>query len=210
MTTQEILTLARKKLLEEGSEIVDDATLLIYANLSQDDIKKRTFVNSQIKSETISFTSGVGTLPSDFGTIYGEPMNSSDTLFPNLSISNFAKQTLPNSVTIEGGSIKVYPTTTSSLNIKYYPTYTTLTSTVNSSLDTFFHELIVYGILQRAFEDLQDESLAAFYEAKYEKMLKDKIAIQSNYEEDSQKGGALFSYQSLVSGNSINNDVDGF
>ncbi len=205
LTTNQITTLARKKILEATTDVVDDATILIYANLTQQDIWKRAFPNSQILSATISFTSGVGTLPARFGTLYGDAKRNTADYFPELSIEDFNKQTLPQSVTIEGGTIKVYPTTISSLDIKYYPTFADMTSAVNPSIDGYFHECIIYGILYRAFEDLQDEALSEFYSAKYEKLLGQKISTQSNYEEGNQRAGQMFSEQSLIGGLSSEN-----
>lgn len=200
LTTSQILTLARNKLIESNTDILSDATLLIYANLTQQDIFKRAFPNSQILSATITFTSGVGTLPTYFGTLYGDALRGERDYFPELSIEDFKKQTLPQAVTIEGGTIKVYPTTTASLDIKYYPTFPELTSVVNPTIDSYFHECIVYGIIYRALEDLQDEALAQFYRTKYENELNQKIAVQSNYEENNTRSSQLFSEQSLIGG----------
>ncbi len=201
MTTNEILTLVRKKILETSQEIVSDETLLIYANLVQEDIIKRAFPNNQIQSATVNFTSGVGSLPTYFGTLYGDP-EYSNSFYPELSIDDFLKETLPQAVTIEGGTIKVLPSTTSTLNIKYYRTYPTITLSVNPSFDSFFHEPIVYGILTRAEEDLQDQELADYYGKKYEDMLNRKIATQSNYEEGNQRAGQMFAEQQLITDNS--------
>ncbi len=150
---------------------------------------------------TVTFTNGVGALPSQFGTLYGDAFKTLGDYFPELSIDDFQKQTQGQAVTIEGNTIKVYPTTTASLVIKYYPTFPDLTSAVNPTMNSYFHEPIIYGILARAHEDLQDESLAKFYNDKYEAMLAQRIANQSMYEEGNQRGGQLFTEQSLISDN---------
>jgi hypothetical protein len=200
MTTNTITQLARAKLLETTSELISDATILIYANLAQQDIYKRAFPNDQILSATVTFTNGVGTLPTRFGTLYGDPVDSSGAnFFPELSIDDFNKETLAQAVTIEGATIKVYPTTTASLTVKYYPTFADITSASNPTINSYFHELIIYGILFRAYEDLQDESLAKYYKDKYETDLEQKIAIQSNYEEGNQRSAQMFSAQTLIS-----------
>lgn len=201
LTTTQILTLARAKMLEATSDILSDVTLLIYANLTYDDIVKRTFTSDQIKTATVSFTNGIGTLPTDFGTMYADGYDTDGRAFPELSIQDFAIRSLPNSVTIEGGVLKVYPTTTPTLTIRYYPSYAALTTSVNPTFNPYFNEAIIYGILARAYEDLQDEQLADRYQAKYEDMLEKKIGKQSNYEEDNQRGGQMFVEQQLV-GNS--------
>lgn len=198
LTTTQITNLARIKLLESTSEIVSDDTILIYANLTYQDLIKRIFTNNKILTATVNFTNGVGSLPTLFGTLYGSAQNSGNQTFEEVTIEDFDNNSLPYMVTIEGGQIKAYPTTTPSLTIKYYPTFAPLTSGSNPSIDEYFHECIVYGILERAFEDLQDESLSSFYRSKYESMVTSKTGIQSNYEEGNQKGGQMFTYQQLI------------
>jgi len=198
LTTINILNLARAKLLESTTEIISDETILIYANLSYQDIIKRVFTNDKILSATVTFTNGVGTLPALFGTLYGSAQDTGTQTFEEVSIEDFDNKIAERMVTIEGGTIKAYPTTTTSLAIKYYPVFATLTSGVNPSINEYFHECIVYGILDRAFEDLQDASLSAYYHAKYEGMINQKTAIQSNYEENNVKGGTMFNYQQLI------------
>lgn len=202
LTTAQIITLARAKLLEQTDEIISDDTLLIYANLANQDVSKRVFTNDKILSATISFTNGVGTLPALFGTLYGSAQNTGGSTFEEVSIEDFDNKTLAQMVTIEGGTIKAYPTTTSSLSIKYYPKFDalTITPTTTPNVNEYFHELIVYGILQRAFEDLQDEELATIYANKYEKELTKKISTQSNYEEGNQRGGQMFNHVPLLGG----------
>lgn len=198
MQTSQILQLVRAKILESTNEIVEDSTLLIYANLAKEDIVKRAFPNSQIKSATITFTSGVGTLPTDFGTLYGDAFKELNNYFPELSIEDFQKQTASQAVTIEAGTIKVYPTETATLTIKYYPTYPDISLSVNPTIDSYFHEPIIYGVLARVYEDLQDPELANMNAVKYENMLNQKIANQSNFEEGNQRAGQMFSEQNLI------------
>jgi hypothetical protein len=200
MTSSQILQLVRAKILESTTDIITDDTLYLYANLTKEDIIKRAFPNNQITSATITFTSGVGTLPTNFGTLYGDAFKNIGNYFPELSIDDFQKQTLTQSVTIEGGTIKVYPTETASLTIKYYPTYPDISASVSPTFDAYFHEPIVYGVLARAYEDLQDPELASLNATKYENMLNQKIANQSNYEEGNQRGGQMFSEQDLLNG----------
>lgn len=184
--------------METSSDIITDATLLIYANWTQQDIYKRAFPNSKIKSTTINFTNGVGTLPSDFGTLYGDAFKELNNYFPELSIEDFQKQTISQGVTIENETIKVFPTTTASLTIKYYPTIPEITASVDTALDTYFQEPLIYGVLSRIYEDLQDENLSNFYSIKYENMINQKIAVQSSYEEGNQRGGQMFNEQNLL------------
>lgn len=202
LTVTQIISLSRAKLLEQTTEVISDETLLVYANLAQQDIIKRTFTNDKILSATVSFTSGVGALPATFGTLYGSAQDSHGNIFEEVSIEDFDNRTLDRMITVEGGTFKCYPTTTTSLNVKYYPETTTLTQGSTPSVNDYFHECIVYGVLMRAFEDLQDESLSAYYAGKYEAMLNARSSSQSNYEEGNQRGGQMFTYQNLIGGGS--------
>jgi len=210
LTTNQITALARKKILEATNEVVDDATILIYANLTQDDIIKRAFPNDAIATAAITFTNGVGTLPTDFGTLYGDAYRNTSDFFPELSIEDFNRKNLSQSVTIESGTIKVYPTTVGSLSVKYYKTFPALTSAVNPSFNSYFHELIIYGILARAYEDLQDQDLASLNDGIFEKKLSQKIATQSQYEEGNQRAGQMFNAQDLLGGGLSKSDPNYF
>ena len=198
MTTNQILQLARNKLLETTTEILTDETLLIYANLSQDDIAKKTFTNDKITSATVAFSSGVGSLPATFGTLYGDAFDVDNNFYPEATIEDFKKEIQERMVTIEGGQIKVFPTTISSLTIKFWPVFATMTSVVPPSVNTYFHEMIVYGILYRAFEDLQDWELSKFFREKYDSELNQKIQVLSEYEEGNSRSSEFFSYQQLI------------
>lgn len=198
MTLSQILQLARAKLLETTPDIISDETILIYANQANIDLKKRVFTNDKILSATVSFTNGVGTLPATFGTLYGSAQDSSNNVFEEVSIEDFDNKTLDRMITVEGGQFKIYPTDTASVNVKYYPTFETLTSGSTPSINEYFHECLVYGILERAFEDLQDAELSAYYKSKYESEVNRRMAAQSNFEEGNQRGGQMFSYQRLI------------
>lgn len=198
LTTIQILSLARTKLLESTTEIISDENILIYANLTYQDLIKRIFTNDKILSATVIFTNGVGTIPSLFGTLYGSAQDTGGNTFEEVTIEDFDNKISSSMITVEGGTFKVYPTTTTSLSIKYYPTFAALTAGSNPSINEYFHECIVYGILERAFEDLQDESLSGYYKQKYEGEVAKRTAVQSNYEEGNQKGSVMFSYQQLI------------
>jgi len=208
LTIIQIFSLARAKLLEATTEIISDETLLIYANLAQQDIIKRTFTADKIQSQTMTFTSGTVAVPATFGTLYGSAQDSSNNVFEEVSIEDFDNKTLDRMITVEGGYFKVYPTETTSLAIKFYPAATTLTTGSTPSVNEYFHECIVYGILERAFEDLQDESLSAYYAGKYEAKLTKQMANQSNYEEGNQRGGQLFTHQNLIGGNTASGSAN--
>lgn len=198
LTTLQILSLARTKLLESTTEIISDENILIYANLTYQDLIKRIFTNDKILSATLTFTSGSVATPTLFGTLYGSAQDSGGNIFEEVNIEDFDNKVADRMITIESGTIKVYPTTTASLSIKYYPTFAELTAGSNPSINEYFHECIVYGILERAFEDLQDESLSQYYKQKYEGEVAKRTAVQSNYEENNQRGSVMFSWQNLI------------
>lgn len=200
LTTNEVTSAIRRKLLEETTDLVTDATVLLNVNLAYDDLKIRTFTADQIQTATITFSSGEASVPLDFGTLYGDAYatTTDKTPFPEKSIADFDKDTTINGVTIEGGKIKVAPTDTTSLIIKYYPSYDALSTSQNPEINEYFHELLIYGALSRIHEDLQDEVLSKYYDDKYEALLKKKTDSMSNYEEANDRGGEMFSYQQLI------------
>ena len=207
MTTQQIIDLSRLKLLETGSDLITDTTILLYANLAYKDIIKKAFPNNSISEGTVTFTSGVGSLPANFGTLYTDAYDTQGNIFPEVSISDFIRRlgNSENAVCIEGGNIKVSPADTASLTIKYYPTYETLAISVNPTIDEYLHEPIIYGVLYRAFEDLQDPELSKYYKNEYKSMLEDALSSLSNYEEDAQRGGTMFNGIQIISDGTANN-----
>lgn len=200
MTTNQILTLARAKLLEAGSEIFPDATLLIYLNLDYEDMYKRLFTNDSILTGTATFTAGSYTLASTVGTLYGAAFDAGNTRFEEVSIEDFDARTLSHMITIQGGAMKVYPTNTASLTFKYFPKPIPLTVSDNPTINSYFHEPLVYGTISRAHEDLQDEELATFYMNKREDMIKERLGHNSVYEETNQRGAQMFGQQDLLGG----------
>ena len=209
MTTNQIIQAVRNKVLEATTEVLSDSSLLLYINLVYQDVYKRIFPASQVLSATINFTNGVGTLPTNFGTLYGDAVEGTSNYFPELSIDDFNKQTLSQAVTIEGGTMKVYPTTIGSLSIKYYPSFPELSTAVNPTIDSYFHLPIVYGATSMEFEDLRDEELSKYYNDKYEVELQKRIEVQSNYEEGNQRAGQMFTEQNLI-GDSLSDSHNRF
>jgi len=196
MIVSKILQLARKKLLEETTEVISDEVLLDYANLVNIDLVKRVFTNDKIQSATVVLPTG--TLPTDFGTLYGEAEDSNGNKYEEITIEDFDNDTNPNAITIENGILKCTNDLLTSIDIKYYPKFTTLTTGVSPDVNEYFHECMIYGVLERAFEDLQDEELSAYYKSKYETMVAQRSSIQSNYEESNQRGSQFFTYQRLI------------
>lgn len=200
MTTNQITQAARRKLLETTTEIISDTTILLYANLAYQDVWKRAFPNTDVDSATVTFTSGVGSLPATFGTMYGPGFDTYGNSFEEVSIEDFDRVALSRMVTIEDGEIKVYPTDTASLTIKFWPEPEELTSTQNPTINSYLHEPIIYGILARAYEDLQDHELAQFNATKFETDLNNRLERQSIYEETNQRGAQMFVPQTLIGG----------
>jgi hypothetical protein len=193
-----MLNLSRAKLLETTPEIISDESMIIYMNLVNMDLNKRIFTNDKILSTTISFTGGVGTLPLTFGTLYGSAQDSGGSVFEEVSIEDFDNKILSNMITIEGGVIKCFPTTTTSLAIKFYPIFDTLTPGSTPAINEYFHECLIYGLLERCYEELQDQELSSFYHSKYESMISQKASSQSNYEEANARGGSMFTWTKII------------
>lgn len=207
MTTTQLITLVRAKILEAEDNIVTDATLLIYANWSYKDIIKKVFPNSAIKSATVNFVNGVGSLPADFGTLYTDAVDTNLNVYPELSISDFARNgNLGNGLAVEGGTLKVSPLSVASLPIKYYPTFAALSASSDPAFNEYFEEPILYGMMYRAYEDLQDVELSKEFKQKYDDMIKERISVLSNYEEDAQRGGVMFNGLSIIGNNGPSND----
>jgi len=198
MTTNSIIAIARRKLLEVTTDVLPVDIMLIFANQAYQDVYKRTFAMGDVTTATVAMTAGVGTLPTTFGTLYGDATDSSGNFYPEVPIEDFHREQLGNMVTVEGGELKVFPTDVASLTIHMWPKPPALTTTQDPTIDEFFHELIIYGILWRAHEDLQDEELATFYRQKFNNELAEKTSAQSVYEETNQRGAVMFNYQRLV------------
>jgi len=198
MTTLEILKLAKRKLLEVTTDVLPDDVMLIFTNQSYMDVYKRVFPMSDVSTLSLTLTGGSVSLPATFGTLYGDATDADGNFYVEVPIEDFYREQTERMVTIEGGTLKVYPTTTTGLTVRYWQKPEALTSVVDPSIDEFFHEVIVYGILWRAHEDLQDEELSTFYKQKFEQMITEKANVQSNYEENNQRGAVMFNYQSLI------------
>jgi hypothetical protein len=202
MTSQNIANSVRRKILETGTEVISDATLYEYINLAYQDVYKRIYPNSAITTATVSCVAGVCTLPTDFGTLYGEAYDTSNNSYEEVSIADFKRGEFDRAITVENATLKVSSVTVASLSIKYYPKPVALTSIVDPTIDDFFQEAIVYGATYRCHEDLQDETLSQFYRALFKQELQDRLEAQSVYEETNQRGGAFFAEQRLISDDS--------
>lgn len=193
LSTNSILAATRRKLLEEGTDLVSDETLLMNVNLAYDELKIKTFTNDQIEKATISFVDGVGTLPANFGTAYGPGYKTATdrTPFNEKNIADFDRDLYDEAFTIEGGQIKVHPATTTQLIIKFWPKYDPLTATQDPELNEYLHEIIIYGAMWRILEDLQNEARSEYYREKTKELIKEKSNDLSNYQEENLEGVML-------------------
>jgi hypothetical protein len=200
MTTNEIILAARRKMLEETTDLISDESALLYANQSYLDLQKRTFTNDQLLTANVTLTDGSGSLPLDFGTLYSDALDVSGNVFAEMNLADFDRAKIDgvNAVAISGSDLLVSPITTNLLTIRYYPIYDELSVAQNPEINAYLHECLIYGVLYRAYEDLQDEELADFYKKKYEAMVLEKTSHISNYEEANQRGGQLFNGISIL------------
>jgi hypothetical protein len=198
MTTNEITAAARRKVLETTTEIVSDSTVLLYANQAYIEVYKRAYSANQVESSTVTCTDGVCTLPADYGRMYSKALDTDENEYEEVSIANFHQEELDYVYTIENGQLLVDNEDITSLTVRYYPQPAELTDSVDPTIDPYYHEPIVYGTVWRIYEDLQDEELSQFYKEKFESDLNQRVALQSSYEENNQRGGEMFSYQRLI------------
>lgn len=198
MTTNEIIATARRKVLEETEEIISDDAALLYANQSYIEVYKRVFTNNKIESESVACSAGVCTLPATYGRMYSRAKDQDNNEYEEVSIADFNREdNIGLNYTIEEGELKVNSDTVTTLTVWFYAEPEELAADSNPSIDVYFHEVIMYGVVWRMHEDLQDEELANYYQTKFEEELTRRMGAQSTYEETNVRGGELFSHQSF-------------
>lgn len=198
MTTAQIIAAARRKVLEDTEEIISDVTALLYANQAYIEVYKRVFTNNKIESESCACAAGVCTLPATYGRMYSRAKDQDNNEYEEVSIADFNREdNFGLNYTIEDGTLKVNSDSVTTLTVWFYAEPEELTDSVDPSIDPYFHELIVYGIVWRMHEDLQDEELANYYQTKFDELLQQRAGAQSTYEETNVRGGELFSHQSF-------------
>lgn len=202
LTTTQIQSAIRRKILEESTELVTDATVLLNANLAYDDIKIRSFTNDQIQKSTLSISGGVATLPANFGTLYGPGYVSAtdQTPYPEKTLMELDRNPLEPGIAVdyENSQFIITPDTITSLIIRFFPQYDALSATQNPELNSYLHELIIYGAMWRIHEDLQNEELSEYYRGKYEEELEKKTGALSNYQEDNMGGNSMFNGINII------------
>lgn len=199
MTTNEIIATARRKVLETTDEIVSADAALLYANQAYIEVYKQVVTGNKVTSQTIVCTDGVCTIPATYGRMYTNAIDQNGREFVEVSIADFYNDDLSGyRYTVENGAIKVSETDVTTLVVRFYAKPETLSDSVNPTIDEYFHEVLVYGVVWRMHEDLQDEELATYYQNKFGDELKRRMSNQSNYEESNQKGGQMFTDQRLI------------
>lgn len=198
MTTNEITAAIRRKVLETTDEVVTNETVLLNANLAYTEVYKRVVTANKIVSTSIVCSNGTCTLPSNYGRSYSNAYDADGNEFPEVSVADYYSGDFDYAYTVQAGAIKVSRTDITALTIYYYAQPETLTTTQDPTIDSYFHEVVVYGAVARIHEDLQDEELAEQYYTRAENELVRRMAHQSNYEESNQKGGVMFKEQTLI------------
>lgn len=198
MRTVDILKLSRKKLLENTQEIFSDDDLILYGNLTKDELAKRYLGNRGIKKATLSFSGGEVTRPTDWngGYFANSTGQKGGTEYKFVNITDFYADKYPNMIVEEDGKLKTN-TNASQLTVWYYKKLSDLAITPTqvdppSELDDFLHELIIYGIVWRGFEDAQDFELSKYFKDKFEAEYTIRTSHLSELEEAPMESGEMF------------------
>ena len=199
MTTNEIIATVRRKILETGEDLITDDVLLQYANAEYRSIRRKLKMSADVIKADITCSNGICTLPTDYGAMYSFAVDSSNNVYVEYPIADYALGDFDRGMTVQNGSLTVSDTDITTLTIRYYPSAVVLSAVQDPEIDELFHESIMYGTVSRAQEDLQDEILATFYRTKADAEFKDKSETQSTYEETNQRGGTMFETQQLIS-----------
>ena len=194
MTTQQIIIDTRKRLLEVGIGIFTDDELIGWANLVLTKLSGEILEQTRIKKTTLSFTSGIAVLPTDFLSFYFAKD------YDWTTIEDFENEITDKMLCRIGSEIYVKPTNTTSLGFYYYKKpliLNILTPTVEPEVDQLLHEAIVLGTMVRAFEAMQEIELSNAYSVKYALLVNEEKQVVSILEER-YKGKPLFNYQQLI------------
>jgi len=190
LETKEIIKRARAKILELTDEVITAESVLQYANLSYDEIQIRVRSNSMLTSVLIPISGSVGTLPDLFGTFYGSPKDNNGNIIRVVPLQNVIRAASSERVCSRMGQEVKLPTDSqiSSLEVVYYAKYDALTVANSPETDETFDEPMIYGIVYRALEDLQDPELSTYYKGLYDNMILDRASFLSSYEENATEG----------------------
>ena len=203
LKTSQILEQARKIILEESDEIISDADLLLFANLTKDDIGVRVPVREFLSTAAISLVNGIGDLPTDWAAWYkGRDSNTigTGTKFDWYKPDQFFDQNFDNGVTILNNKLNVYPNTTATMYAIYYKTLADMTNAGDEvpAVPSYLAELIIWGTVSRALRILQEEDRSEYYANLYENELSKKSSGLSQQQESGQQDGQLFEDIQLI------------
>lgn len=198
MRTVDIIKLARKKLLESTTEIFSDDDLVLYANITKDELAKRYLGNRLIKKTTLSFSGGEVTRPTDWNGHYfcNDTGAKNGNRYDMVNISDYYADKYPYMIVEEDGKIK-NNTGANTLYEWYYKKLSDMAvggTPVDppAELDDLLHELIIYGIVWRGFEDAQDFELSKYFKDKFEAEYEIRTSKLSELEEAPMKSTELF------------------
>lgn len=195
MTTQQIITDSRKRLLELGAGVFIDDEIINWANLVLIKLSSEILDQARIVKTTLSFTNGIATLPTNYMSFYFAKD------YDWVTIEDFENDIATNMICRKEGNIYIKPTTVTSLNIYYYKKPTELSLTALSAepeIPAVAHECLVLGIMIRAFEAMQEQELATLYLNKYTALVNEAKQTISILEERNFKGKPFLSYQKLI------------
>lgn len=203
LTTAQILAIARTKILERTDAVVSDETLLRYGNLAKDEMALRAPSQRDIKAASLAFAAGIATTPSDFLSFYGckdsqVPGEGND--YRNVSLEDFRARRHDRMVCRLGPSLLAYPSTSVTLYLDYYAKPVDISASQNPTVDDALHECIAYGMVWRAFQDLQDFELSRFFQQEFESRFAAQSSALSQLEEDPQDSGAMFNAIDILGG----------
>ena len=146
-----------------------------FIRLAEADLQVRAKLSQWDTSATVSLTSGVGALPSDFAAAiscnYGSQTGNLQFLpkdvFAGYSLANPSGE--PICYTIEGSSLKVAPAATGDATLRYTARFTPLSvSATTNSLLTLFPDTYLHGALLHAADWEKDDAALQKYSSLFE------------------------------------------
>lgn len=155
----------------------DDLTTQIpdFIALAEADLQVRAKLSQWDTSASVSFTSGVGSLPSDYAQAislkYGSQQRTLDHLPPALfdGYSAEAGSGEPSAFTVRGSELWIAPTATGSGTLNYTARFTALSdSATSNSLLTLFPDAYLNGALMQANLWLENDVGAQKYAALFD------------------------------------------
>ena len=212
LTTAQIVAYARAKVLELSDAVLSDAALLAYANQSKDEVALRAPSQRDLKAAPLSVSAGAATVPSGYASFYGckdSQLPGQGNEYRMVSLEDYRAGAHDRMVARLGAGFLVYPAISGTLYLDYYALPADLAlSGADPTADPSLHEVIAYGVVWRALEDLQDLEQSQYYRSKFEADLALRAAALSQREEEPQESGALFNGIDILGGGSRASDAN--